>query len=114
MAVSWPKVGPARPAGGTLTVQLPTSLRLVKKTPTILQQGTGLQAGCPPGWYGITLDVGYQVLDENIVPIASINMEPQELFTGKTTYADIGGTQANYPQSAIFTRVAQHRGFKTE
>ncbi len=87
------------------TVQVPTSLKLVKAPPTILQQGTGLRAGCPPGWYGIGIDVDYQVLDQNTKPIASANMEPQELLTGKTTYTDIGGPQPNYPQSAKFTRV---------
>jgi len=90
--------------GGQDTVQTPTSLKLVSTPPTILQQGTGLQHGCPPGNYGIAIDVDYQVLDQTGAPIASANMEPQELLTGGTAYTDIGGPQPNYPQSAKFTR----------
>jgi hypothetical protein len=89
--------------GGTPTVQEPGSLELVKAT--IIQQGTGLQSGCPPGDYGIEIDVDYQVMDKSGVPIASANMEPQENVPGVTSgYQDIGGHQANYPQSAKFTR----------
>jgi hypothetical protein len=86
------------------TVQTPTSLKLVTAPPKILQQGTGPQHGCPPGYYGIAIDVDYQVLDQNGAPVASANMEPQELLTGGTGYTDIGGSQLNYPQSAQFTR----------
>jgi hypothetical protein len=91
--------------GGTPTVQEPGSLKLVKAT--ILQQGTGLQSGCPPGDYGIKIDVDYQVMDKSGVPmpIASANMEPQENVPGLTNgYQDIGGPQPKYPQSAKFTR----------
>jgi hypothetical protein len=86
------------------TTQIPTSLNLVK-SPTILQQGTGLQHGCPPGYYGIMIDVDYQVLDQTGAPIANTNMEPQENVPGVTQgYQDIGPSGSDYPQSAKFTR----------
>jgi len=85
---------------------VPTSLSLVKAPPTILQQGTGLQHGFKPGYYGIEIDIVYQVLDQNSLPIASATTGPQENVSGLTNgWKDIGGTtDPNYPQSAKFTR----------
>jgi hypothetical protein len=91
--------------GGNPTTQVPTSLKLVKAPPTILQTGSGAQHGCPSGWYGIEIDVDYQVLDQKGTPIASANMEPQESVPGLTTgYQDIGAPNTTYPQEAKFTR----------
>lgn len=78
------------------TVQVPTSLKLVTKPPKILQQGNNQATnGCSLGFYGIMLDVDYQVLDQTGAPIANSNMEPQEdvvFWDGTTTngYVDIG------------------------
>jgi hypothetical protein len=90
--------------GGTPTVQIPKSLKVV--TTTILQQGSNTATnGCQPGYYGIMLDVVYQVMDGaggSGAPIASANMEPQELLTGDTAYQDIGPSRTS--TTSKFTR----------
>lgn len=61
-----------------VTVQVPTSLKVLKTT--ILQTGNSGNHGCNSGYYGIELDVNYQVLDQNSPPqpIQSSAMTPQE------------------------------------
>jgi hypothetical protein len=61
---------------GTGTVQVPTSLQFVSAT--ILQTGNSGNHGCTSGYYGIGLDIDYQVLDQNSNPIQSSAMTPQE------------------------------------
>jgi hypothetical protein len=59
-----------------ITVQVPTSLKMVSAT--ILQTGNSGNHGCTSGYYGIGIDVDYQVLDQNSNPIHSSAMTPQE------------------------------------
>jgi hypothetical protein len=55
------------------TVQVPTSLKVVNAT--ILQTGKG---GCKAGYYGIEIDITYQVLDQNSAALQSASMIPKE------------------------------------
>jgi Bacterial Ig-like domain (group 2) len=78
---------------GTVTVQVPTSLSVLGVN--ILQQGSSGDHGCSPGYYGIEIDVNYQVKDQNGSSIASSSMEPQEyiIFPDGSTnggFTDIG------------------------
>ena len=68
-----------------VSVQEPTSLKVLNLT--VLPNGQGLNFGCSESTanYGIMVDIEYQVLDQNGVPIASANMMPHEkgtLFSG--------------------------------
>jgi hypothetical protein len=83
--------GPTQP----VTVQVPTSLRVVSAT--ILQTGNSGNHGCTSGYYGIGLDVDYQVLDQNSNPIQSSAMTPQEYIvwydgTNNGGFTNIGPT----------------------
>jgi hypothetical protein len=76
-------------------VQVPTSLKVVSAT--ILQTGNSGNHGCTSGYYGIGLDIDYQVLDQNSSPIASSAMTPQEYIvwydgTNNGGFTNIGPT----------------------
>jgi hypothetical protein len=78
-----------------VTVQVPTSLKVVSAT--ILQMGNSGNHGCTLGYYGIALDVDYQVLDQNSSPIQSSSMTPQEYIvwydgTNNGGFKNIGPT----------------------
>ena len=80
-----------------IRVQVPTSLKVVKTT--ILQTGNSGDHGCSLGYYGIELDVVYQVLDQNTpaTPIQSSAMTPQEYIvwydgTNNGGFKNIGPT----------------------
>jgi hypothetical protein len=80
---------------GTGTVQVPTSLQFVSAT--ILQTGNSGNHGCTSGYYGIGLDIDYQVLDQNSNPIQSSAMTPQEYIvwydgTNNGGFTNIGPT----------------------
>jgi len=84
-------VAPSAP----VTVQVPTSLKVVNAT--ILQTGNSGNHGCPSGYYGIGLDIDYQVLDQNSNPIQSSAMTPQEYIvwydgTNNGGFTNIGPT----------------------
>jgi hypothetical protein len=59
-----------------VTVQKPTALKV--KSVTILQNGASGNHGCLPGYYGIAIDVNYQVVDSTGTAIQSSAMTPQE------------------------------------
>lgn len=63
-------------ASGSVKVQVPTSLKVLNTT--ILQTGNSGNYGCRSGYYGIQLDIDYQVLDQNSNPIQSSATTPQE------------------------------------
>jgi len=78
-----------------VTVQVPTSLKVLHTT--ILQTGNSGNHGCLAGYYGIELDIDYQVLDQNSNPIQSSAMTPQEYdvwYDGTTNggFTNIGPT----------------------
>jgi hypothetical protein len=96
------------PLDGAGTVQLPTSLRVVSSQ---VISNTWLPS-CLPTYFGITIQINYQVLDQYGANLASANMEPQEEILNEVingtpignpepTWVDIWN--ANYPGSTQFT-----------
>jgi hypothetical protein len=84
---------PPQQAQNNVKVQVPTSLKVVK-TP-ILQTGNSGDHGCLSGYYGIQIDVDYQVLDQNGAPINDATMTPEEhvvFWDGTTKDGPIGPT----------------------
>ncbi len=78
-----------------ITVQVPTSLKVVKVT--VLQTGNTGNHGCLAGYYGIQADIEYQVLDQQAPPqpISNATMTPQEhvvFWDGTTKDGNIGPT----------------------
>jgi hypothetical protein len=76
--------------------QVPTSLKVIG-TPTILQTGNSGNHGCLSGFYGIEVDIDYQVLDQSSSPIQSAAMTPQEYIvwydgTNNGGFTNIGPT----------------------
>jgi hypothetical protein len=64
---------------------------------TILQTGNSGNHGCLSGYYGIEIDIAYQVLDQFSSPIRSSAMTPQEYvvwYDGSNNggFTDIGPT----------------------
>ena len=91
---------------GGATVQVPTSLKFLSVT--VLPDGMTGAVGCPSSnWYGIKVDIKYQVMDQNNPPnaIQSGAMIPHEtgtLFSG-TFYDNDIGPVPNYPTSGKYT-----------
>jgi hypothetical protein len=84
---------PPQQAAAPVPVHVPTSLKVVKAT--ILQTGNTGDHGCLLGYYGIQIDVLYQVLDQDGVVIADATMTPQEhvvLWDGTIKDGPIGPT----------------------
>jgi hypothetical protein len=82
----------------SVVVQVPTSLKVLKTT--ILQTGNSGNHGCLSGYYGIEVDVDYQVLDQYGTAIQSSRMTPQEYIvwyngTNNGGFTDIGPTYIN-------------------
>lgn len=82
-------------ASGGDNVQVPTSLKVVSAN--ILQTGNSGNHGCLSGYYGIELDIDYQVLDQNGTAIQSSAMTPQEYIvwydgTNNGGFTNIGPT----------------------
>jgi hypothetical protein len=79
----------------TVRVSVPTSLKVLKVS--VLQTGNGTNHGCLAGYYGIQVDVEYQVLDQQTPPqpIKDATMIPQEhvvFWDGSTKDGNIGPT----------------------
>jgi Bacterial Ig-like domain (group 2) len=85
-------------------VQLPTSLLF--NSVTVLPNGPDPPDGCPASAnYGIKIDITYQVLDQDAVPLQSAQMTPHEsgtLFDGTPFDSNIGPVPG-YPTSALNT-----------
>ena len=83
------------PGPGGDNVQVPTSLKVLSVT--VLQTGNSGNHGCLSGYYGIQVDVAYQVLDGGNPPqpIKNATMTPTEhvvWWDGTITDGDIGPT----------------------
>jgi hypothetical protein len=92
-------------AQGTTNVQVPTSLKVISVS--ILQQGQPPDHGCLPGFYGIALDIKYQVLDGETPPqpINNPTMTPTEhvVFSDGSTHDGNVGPAPNYSDSTLTT-----------
>jgi hypothetical protein len=86
---------------GPVTVQVPTSLKVLSVT--VLPNGSGPPNGCPGSAnYGIMVDIKYQILDQYGKAIASSSMTPHEkgiLFDGTPFDSNIGPFPG-YPTSS--------------
>ena len=95
-------------ADAPVPVQVPTSLRVISSQ---VISNTWIPE-CLATYFGIVIQINYQVLDQNGANLASANMEPQEeildeVFDGtpfgnpEPTWVDVW--KPNYPGSAQFT-----------
>jgi hypothetical protein len=89
-------------AQAQVTVQVPTSLRVLADTKVIDMGYAGHGCTNNSSW-GILIAIHYQVLDQNGASIPSILMEPQEEDPdiGLNGWGDIG--PSNYPGTSKFT-----------
>jgi hypothetical protein len=99
--------GPNQP----VTVQVPTSLKVISSQ---VISNTRLP-GCLPTYFGIAIQINYQVLDQHGANLTSASMEPQEQVLNEVingdkignpepTWADIWNQ--NYPGSTQFTNAS--------
>ncbi|MGC2324450.1 MAG: hypothetical protein WA463_17585 [Terriglobales bacterium] len=92
-------------------MQVPTSL---KATSSQIISNSWLQ-GCPAIWYGIAIQINYQVLDQNNAPLQSASMRPQEQILNEYWDGDLVGNpepnwvdiwHQSYPGSTQFTNAS--------